>query len=257
MGNLVSNKRYSLRSTIGVGCYGEVYQAYDSKEKREVAIKKLFTHALNHEKLRVCLEAEREIMMDGHQNIVELLDFYIDEDDQRYCVVMELCRGGDLEDYVKAKGIIPEATVVKFILQLACGLNCMHKRGFLHRDLKAANILLTTMSEDAIVLIADFGFCRILKDRELAMTQCGTPFYMAPEVLKMGEYGFKADMYSLGVIMFQMLTGGQLPYTGKNEIEMLYAIFHAPFPPCPEGVRQETWNILQQVYSVLLYWDCV
>lgn len=127
---------------------------------------------------------------------------------------MEFCNGGDLADYLHAKGAINENTIQHFFKQIAQALEAINKRGIVHRDLKPQNILLCNPPQrinppihEIVVKLADFGFARFLNDGVMAGTLCGSPMYMAPEVIMSLQYDAKADLWSIGTIMYQCLTG--------------------------------------------------
>nr|GMC97587.1 serine/threonine-protein kinase ATG1c-like isoform X2 [Ipomoea batatas] len=135
-------------------------------------------------------------------------------------IVLEYCRGGDLSMYLqKRHGRIPETTAKHFMQQLASGLQVLRENNLIHRDLKPQNLLLSTNDENSILKIADFGFARSLQPRGLAETLCGSPLYMAPEIMQLQKYDAKADLWSVGAILFQLVTG-RTPFTGNNQIQV-------------------------------------
>ena len=160
---------------------------------------------------------------------------------------MEFCAGGDVSNFLKKRGgRVPEGTAQSFLKHVALGLNCLNELHLIHRhipipidlglrvdslrrswsgiplrsspcapgrDLKPHNLLLSEESPKAVVKIADFGFARIMAPQGLAETVCGSPLYMAPEVLSSSKYDIKADLWSVGTILYQMLVGAT-PYQG-------------------------------------------
>ena len=147
-----------------------------------------------------------------HTNVVALLD--CKETQNHVFLVMEYCNGGDLADYLHAKGTLSEDTVRLFLRQIAGAMKALNAKGIVHRDLKPQNILLCHKSiksnpspNDIVLKIADFGFARFLNEGVMAATLCGSPMYMAPEVIMSLQYDAKADLWSIGTIVFQCLTG--------------------------------------------------
>ncbi len=134
---------------------------------------------------------------------------------------MEFCSGGDLSNYIKTKaGPLPEPIARKFFFDLVSGLKCLVDSNLVHRDLKPQNLLLTSKDETVASLkIADFGFAREIKENELAETLCGSPLYMAPEILFGKKYDYKADLWSVGAILFEMVTG-KPPYIAQNILQL-------------------------------------
>ncbi|XP_048449749.1 serine/threonine-protein kinase ULK1-like, partial [Rhincodon typus] len=128
-------------------------------------------------------------------------------------LVMEYCNGGDLADYLHSKGTLSEDTIRLFLQQIAGAMKMLHSKGVIHRDLKPQNILLSCTGgrksnpNNIRIKIADFGFARYLQTNMLAATLCGSPMYMAPEVIMSQHYDAKADLWSIGTIVYQCLTG--------------------------------------------------
>lgn len=120
-----------------------------------------------------------------------------------YYLVYEYCNGGTLSDYIKSKKRLSEDEAIKIFTQLRSAFGLLNKQKILHRDLKPTNILF----HNGVVKIADFGFCKEMMNSELTQTMVGSPIYMAPEVLKGSVYDNRADIWSLGVIFYEMLYG--------------------------------------------------
>ncbi|XVE96940.1 hypothetical protein REPUB_Repub02eG0267500 [Reevesia pubescens] len=125
--------------------------------------------------------------------------------------------------YIARHGSVREATAKHFMQQLAAGLQVLRDNNLIHRDLKPQNLLLSTNDSNAVLKIADFGFARSLQPRGLAETLCGSPLYMAPEIMQLQKYDAKADLWSVGAILFQLVTG-RTPFTGNNPTQLLQNI---------------------------------
>ncbi|RYH04732.1 serine/threonine-protein kinase [archaeon] len=249
----IERKRFHISREIGCGKFSSVYLACDLHSNEDVAIKMLSKNTLEKylsKKLpSVYSDAEKHIMMDGHKNIVQLYESYYDEQ-ENFCMVMEYCPGGNLMQYIQEQGRLPEHIARNFLWQVAHGLRHMHKRGFIHRDIKAANILLSEKSSRARVKLADFDLCRLLSGNELNMTTCGSPQYMAPEVFNsvgFKAYCYKADMWSMGVLLHVMLVG-RVPYTGQSVYDLYCNVVNTALPwQPPEGVSEAAWAIVLKV----------
>jgi serine/threonine protein kinase len=173
----------------------------------------------------------------AHKNIVQL--FKVDKGDKYIYLYLEYCHGGDLSNHIRNKGPFPEAEARQYLQDIADGLAMLRRHGIIHRDLKPQNILLSTEGpphEPRVTLkIADFGFAKDMQQQTLADTLCGSPLYMAPEVLERARYGAEADLWSVGAIIFEVLTK-KPPFTGTNYIVLLENI-RKTRPAFPPGVR--------------------
>ncbi|KAI5637250.1 protein kinase domain-containing protein [Phthorimaea operculella] len=167
--------------------------------------------------------------------------------------IFSYCNGGDLADYLQANRLLSEGTIRLFVRQLAEAMRAIHAKGIVHRDLKPQNILLThqvapprTPHPAEITLkIADFGFARFLEEGNMAVTLCGSPMYMAPEVIMSLKYDAKADLWSLGTIIYQCLTG-KAPFqaTTPHELKAFYENSVDLQPKMPAGTSPELCNLL-------------
>ncbi|KDP24546.1 hypothetical protein JCGZ_25110 [Jatropha curcas] len=212
---------YLVGRQIGSGSFSVVWRARHRIHGTEVAIKEIATSRLN-KKLQDSLMSEIFILKRiNHPNIICLHD--IIEEPGRIHIVLEYCKGGDLSMYIQRHGRVPEATAKHFMQQLAAGLQILRDNNLIHRDLKPQNLLLSTNDSNAVLKIADFGFARSLQPRGLAETLCGSPLYMAPEIMQLQKYDAKADLWSVGAILFQLVTG-KTPFTGNNQIQLLQNI---------------------------------
>ncbi|CAI9098311.1 OLC1v1034934C1 [Oldenlandia corymbosa var. corymbosa] len=247
---------YLIRKQIGTGSFSTVWLAQHRVLGTEVAIKEIATARLSS-KLRDSLKSEIVILKKiNHPNIIRLHDM-IEETGKIY-IILEYCKGGDLFVYIQQRqGRIPEATAKHFMQQLALGLKVLRENNLIHRDLKPQNLLLSTNDDKSILKIADFGFARSLQDSRLAETLCGSPLYMAPEIMQLQKYDAKvkfffpfsfpmqafslygkhinlgmktqADLWSVGAILYQLVTG-KTPYTGNNQIQVI--LLHLVVPQC-------------------------
>ena len=194
----VNSKYYTIQSKIGAGSYSKVYKAIDSETKTLVAIKIITTSKLNASLIQR-LSKEIEILKQlNHINIISLLNYSIT--DKHIYLVMDFCNGGTVGD--KIGKLTTECQVKEIIKQILDGMLYLQNKNILHRDIKPANILVTS---DNIIKIIDFGFSSDLKDSDMYSTICGTPMYMSPELLKCESYNKKTDLWSLGVITYELI----------------------------------------------------
>ncbi|KAM1307382.1 hypothetical protein ACFX2H_009640 [Malus domestica] len=238
---------YLVDRQIGSGSFSVVWHARHRVHGTEVAIKEIATGRLN-KKLQESLLSEIFIMKKiDHPNIIRLHD--IIEVPGKINLVLEYCRGGDLFMYIQRHGKVPEALAKHFMQQLVAGLQMLRDNNLIHRDLKPQNLLLSTNDNNSVLKIADFGFARSLQPRGLAETLCGSPLYMAPEIMQLQKYDAKADLWSVGAILFQLVTG-RTPFTGNNQIQLLQNILKATelqFPSDSNNLSSECKELCQKL----------
>ncbi|KAG7375882.1 Serine/threonine-protein kinase ulk2 [Phytophthora pseudosyringae] len=232
---------YVVTSKLGSGSFAVVYKGCHRTSKTPVAIKALSLHKLN-KKLLENLEMEIAIMRQiDHPNVVKLYE--IKKTDKHMYLILEYCAGGDLQQYMRRRQrdsggagdrskLLSEDVARHFLQELAKGMQCLWRHNLIHRDLKPQNLLLVEDSPTSALKIADFGFARHLATTSMAETLCGSPLYMAPEILKFQKYDAKADLWSVGTILFEMVAG-RPPYGGANHVQLLANIERQPlrFPP--------------------------
>jgi WD40 repeat protein len=218
-------KGYELRERFGSGGFGEVYRAYQTLLKREVAIKIILPQYANQPEFIRRFEVEAELVARlEHPFIVPLFDYW--RDSGGAYLVMRLLRGGSLEDAVE-HGPMDVNLVTHYLDQIAAALNIAHRNGVVHRDLKPANILL---DEDQNAYLADFGIAKDLGGGAASATMEGllTPNYAAPEQFKGEPITPRADLYNLGLMLFEMLTG-RPPFSGSLH-EVIFKHISDPIP---------------------------
>lgn len=245
----------SLKETLGSGSYGIVYRGLDITTKTSVAIKQVtfskksqkskdpssqMTKALHNEITNMRLL--------DHINIVKLFD--VKKSSNNYYLICEYCSQGNLENYLSSKGgqlSLQESN--RFIRDIVSGFRYLYSKNIVHRDLKPANLLLHKNR----LKIADFGFSKLVDhamDAQEILSQVGSPLYMSPQILRGDLYSSKTDIWSLGVIWFQLLYG-QTPWIGKSAFNLLKEIEEKPlkFPESPT-FSEEIKSVLQRMLSL-------
>ena len=211
------NDRYQIIRTIGEGGMANVYLAHDLILDRDVAVKILRGDLADDEKFvrRFQREAIAASSL-SHPNIVEMYD--VGEDDGKYYIVMEYVEGKTLKSLIKKRGGLTLPEVIDIMTQLTSAIACAHDSNIIHRDIKPQNVLI---KEDGIVKITDFGIAMALNSNELTQTNSvmGSVHYLPPEQANGKGATLKSDIYSLGIVMFELLTG-QLPFKGDNAVEI-------------------------------------
>ncbi|MEV1083147.1 protein kinase [Streptomyces sp. NPDC050211] len=227
--------RYRLNESIGRGGMGEVWRAYDETLARPVAVKLLLPQDTDPTATsRFRLEAQTAARID-HPNVVGVLDF--GEYDNRLFLVMELIEGASLARALAQSGALPADRVASIAAQAAAGLAAAHRQGIVHRDIKPANLLLDA---DGTLKIGDFGIARFLDDPGAALTATGqivgTSLYLAPERALGQPAGPASDVYALGCVLYQLLTG-RPPFQADTAIAILHQhLDAAPVPPRELGI---------------------
>lgn len=152
-----------------------------------------------------------------NEHIVRFVD--IKKSSSCYYVFLEYCEGGDLAKYIKTRGKIPEREALEFFYQIIKGFRTIVKRSLIHRDLKPANIFL----KDGKIKIGDFGLAKLLRPHVMTATFAGSPLNMAPEVLQSKEYDNRADIYSIGTVLYEMIFGRYLTnYSALPSSEVMF-----------------------------------
>ena len=221
-----------LRHTVGQGSFAVVWRAEHRQTGQTVAVKEINTSRLGKKLLEGLAQEIAVLQKMRHPNIVRLFEIVRDPKKARIYLVLEYCAGGDLSKFIKRRGALGEAAVQHFMRQLAAGLQHIRTFNLMHRDLKPQNLLLADAGDRPSLRIADFGFARDVKPQGIAETLCGSPLYMAPEILQYKQYDVKADLWSVGTILFELLAG-RPPFTGANHLQLLHNIerSEAALPP--------------------------
>jgi len=215
---LKSLGRYQIKGVLGKGAMGLVYDGLDPTLDRRVAIKTILTSALDEATARqYSMRFKREVRAVArlnHPNIVQVYDFGA-ERDLAY-IVMEYIEGKELKDYFDAKHAFDLATIFRLMLELLDALDFAHEAGVIHRDIKPANILIDAGSH---AKLADFGVARVTEtegeqgEATRAGAMVGTPSYMSPEQIQGQTIDRRTDIFSAGIVFYQLLTG-QKPFEG-------------------------------------------
>lgn len=205
---------YEMIDDINEGKFGIVKLGIHKRTNQNVAIKIIKKEIRKQDEIEM-IKNEIDIMkLCYHPNVVHLLDHF--ENVEYIFIVMEYLKGGNLESFIKAnKHRVPEKIANKFIAQIANGLHYLHQFGIVHRDLKPENILLSDNTENAQAKIMDFGLSKVLGPNEKVIESYGTLAFVAPEVLLRIPYDTQIDIWSLGIIIYYMLSG-KLPFDCDN-----------------------------------------
>ena len=239
------NDRYEIEKLIGEGGMANVYLAHDTILDREVAVKVLRGDLAGDEKFvrRFQREALNASSL-SHPNIVEIYD--VDEDDGNFFIVMEYIEGKTLKQLIRKRGVLTLPETIDIMLQLIDALAVAHDSYIIHRDIKPQNIMI---KESGLVKITDFGIATALNSAQLTQTNSvmGSVHYLPPEQASGKGSTIRSDIYSLGIMMFEMLTG-IVPYKGDSAVEIALKHIKEPLP----DVRKLNPVVPQSVENIIL-----
>jgi tRNA A-37 threonylcarbamoyl transferase component Bud32 len=223
--------KYEVQKHLGKGATGTVYLAKDTFTGKEVALKTIEPEVFRDPEFGTVYRSQflNEASLAGklrHPHIVSILDAVVSEESGH--IAMELVTGGDLSKHVISGKLLPIADVLQIGFKCCGALQYAASQGIVHRDIKPANIMIAEGTE---VKIADFGAAFLKKSQVVQTAAMGSPYYMSPEQIQGKEVSFHSDMYSLGVVLYELLTGGR-PFSGQNiEALMQKIIQEEPAPP--------------------------
>ena len=225
----VFDRRYKIVKTIGIGGMAVVFEAYDITTGKRVAIKMLKDTIENDtQAIRRFINESRAISMMDSDNIVKI--YYVSVSGPHKFIAMEYIDGITLREYMNHKGMVSWSETVEFAIQILTALGHAHSKGIIHRDIKPQNIMLT---EGGYVKVTDFGIAKIPKAETLTMIDkaIGTVYYISPEQARGLKIDARSDLYSLGIMMYEMVTG-RLPFVGEAAISVLVSHMNEmPKPP--------------------------
>ena len=238
------NGRYEIVRTIGEGGMANVYLAYDIILNRNVAVKILRGDLANDEKF--VKRFQREAIAASsltHPNIVEMYDVGVDEGN--YFIVMEYIDGITLKSLIKKRGAMTLSETIDIMLQITSAIACAHDSYIIHRDIKPQNVMIL---DDGVAKITDFGIAMAMNSAELTQTNTvmGSVHYLPPEQANGKGSTFKSDIYSLGIMMYEMIIG-KVPFKGENAVEIAMKQINEPIPSVCKinpGIPQSIENII-------------
>ena len=242
--NIICN-RYNILDHLGTGGMATVWLGYDTILDRQVAIKTFKIDANDEDAVKRFNREAKAVTSLSHPNIVSIYD--VENEGEFYYLILEYVEGMTLKDYMIKNPRIPIETIVYIAKQIAAGLSHAHQNGIIHRDIKPQNIL---MNDNLTCKITDFGIARAYGDTTLTQTNqmLGTVYYLSPEQARGNVATAQSDIYSLGILIFEMITG-QIPFKGESAVAIALKHLQEELPDIDkyrENVPQSVKNIVLQ-----------
>lgn len=248
--NMLINNRYRIQEQIGVGGMAIVYRAIDEKLDREVTFKVLKEDYINDEEFikRFSTEARAAARL-SNSNIVNVYD--VGNDGNIYYIVMEYIDGFTLKELISSKAPFTDEEAVGIGLQIGAALEHAHKNGIVHRDIKPENILITKSGNIGTIKVTDFGIAKATTSKTSPIDFMGSVHYFSPEQAKGENVDTRSDIYSLGIVLFEMVTG-QLPFTGETAVALAMKHLKEPIP----DIKAINPNVSDKLVSVIKKATC-
>ncbi|MBQ8005411.1 MAG: serine/threonine protein kinase, partial [Clostridia bacterium] len=246
----VFDNRYRLLKTLGVGGMSVVFEAYDLAERRTVALKMLREDiASDAQQVKRFVNESKAVAMLSHPNIVKI--YNISFKGERKFIVMEYIEGITLKEYMTKRGVLSLSEIISYTEQILHALEHAHLKGVIHRDIKPQNIMLL---KNGVIKVTDFGIAKIPNAETMTLTDkaIGTVYYISPEQAEGKAINQRSDLYSLGVMIYEM-SCGRLPFYDESPISVaLKQINDDPVPPrninpsIPRGLEQITLSAMEK-----------
>jgi NIMA (never in mitosis gene a)-related kinase len=238
---------FEIIEKLGSGSFSKVYKVRRKIDNQIYALKKMQIYNLSEKQKLNSLNEIRVLASINSKYIVNYKEAFLDTKDSTLCLVMEYADRGDLSKRIqeqKKRGkYFNERDIWKVFIQLVKGLKSLHDLNILHRDIKSSNIFLFS---DGTAKLGDLNVCKILSKNKLSTTQAGTPSFAAPEVWMEKPYGLKSDIWSLGCVLYEIVTL-QCPFQGSNVVELNNKILIGAFKPIPKKYSNDLSYIIEHM----------
>lgn len=238
---------FETEKVLGKGTFGSVLLVYkkDDDSKRRLAMKLISKEVIRQKDETEHTRSERQVLGNiNHPFLVRL--YYAFQSQTHLCLVMEFARGGEIYTHLSRCGTFPISRCRFYGAEITSALGYLHSMNIIYRDLKLENLLLDA---DGHIKITDFGLCKELREEQITRTFCGTPEYLAPEVLDDYPYSFPVDWWSLGIVLHEMIVG-KLPWpTWASHDELYQRICNERVPPLPNRIPRDTCDLLQRLLN--------
>ena len=242
-----TTKDFSIERKVGEGSFGVVFRAVVKDTKEVVALKKLKVLESDRKNFEGIITEMRILCSIEHKNIVSYKGSFWDDDKRHLFIVMEFLGGGDLQGVIQKtkqkRSTLPESKIWLYFIQCLKGLKVLHDLNIIHRDIKSANCFLT---EDlGTIKIGDLNVSKVMRNH-MAKTQIGTPLYLSPQIWQGKTYDSKTDIWSLGVMLYEMCTLNY-PFMGLNMDQLKNAVVRGRFAPLPGYLHQDFTKLISRM----------
>jgi NIMA (never in mitosis gene a)-related kinase len=250
--NQVRKQTYTQVKQLGEGSYGKAYLVKCSGDNSLAVIKTMSLDSISDEARKDAYKEAKILEKLDHQNIVKFIEvFRSNKPYPTLNIVMEYADGGDLNKAIKEQQklntFFPESKILGWFCQICLGVKHIHSKRILHRDLKSGNIFLTN---EGLVKIGDFGIAKSLGNTlEKAKTVIGTPYYLSPEIIMNKPYSFKSDIWSLGVLLYEMCVL-KMPFDAKSMPMLTLKIIKGEFMKLPSSFSEEISELIKTLLTV-------
>ena len=246
----MSEKTYKIIKQIGKGSYGIVYLCQNQKNKELCVVKSIDLSSLNEKEKEETINESKILQKLDHQNIIKFIDFFINKEKKTLNIVTEYADGGDLSEKINKqpkKNLFPENEILDYFTQICLALKHIHDKKIIHRDLKSQNIFLT---KKGLVKIGDFGVAKNLQNTwKKASTMIGTPYYLSPEIVLNKPYSFERDIWSLGVLLYEMMAL-KMPFDAISLPMLTLKIMKGEYPPPPKIYSEDLRKLVSSLLNV-------
>ena len=240
---------YRIIKELGKGSFSNVYLVISREDDKIYAMKKIKTSQLSDKNKDNALNEIRILASIKHPNIIGYRDSYFEEDTKILNIIMDYADDGDLENKIKLHSklhsFFTEDEIFSIFIQIIQGLKALHDKNIIHRDLKAANLFLMKTGD---ILIGDLNVAKVIT-KSLAYTQTGTPFYASPEVWADKPYDFRSDIWSVGVILYELCTL-KPPFKGANLKELYKSVMKGEYEPLPSSLSKDLGKLIKQLLQI-------
>jgi len=243
-------EKYEKLKILGRGTFGEAWLVVSKVSKRHYVMKEMNTGGWEDSDKDKSLNEVSILSSCNHLNIIRYVGAYRmnkNKLNEQILIIMEFAEGGDLAALIKKqreqyRQFFPEKTILDWLVQISFGLQYIHKKNILHRDLKSQNIFITKQN---IIKIGDFGISKSLANtRELAHTAIGTPHYLSPEICQRKPYNHKSDMWSLGCVLYE-LCALKLAFPDENFVSLIHSICRGSYQPISKNYSTKLADLVQ------------
>ena len=245
----MSLKDYEILSKVGEGAYSLVFQVKRLSDQKLYALKKVKLNKLKEKEKRNALNEVRFLASINHSNVISYKEAFFDDESQCLCLVMEFADGGDLyqriHQYQRKGTYMSETFIWSLVIQLAKGLKCLHDLNIVHRDLKSANVFLTTTGR---AKLGDMNVSKVAKGC-LEHTQTGTPYYASPEVWKDVPYDYRSDLWSLGCVIYEAACL-KPPFRAEDMQGLYKKVVKGEYPSLPRTFSHDLHQIVAGLLQV-------